>query len=147
MISLASRRAMASAIWLRTQLPMQTKRTVTFAEVAGVASGMRQDLTSRRPSRFGLRAVAAHFQKMLVDGGVVGQLRVKGGRENAALLYQHGMAGVFGEDLDAAADGLDHGRADKNHLERWIFAQLRWGEVHVARELAAVAVAQDRNVE
>jgi hypothetical protein len=83
---------------------------------------------------------------MLVDGGVGRKLGVKRGGENAALAHEHGVAGIFCEDFDFGADRLDDGRADENHLER-LRAEFRGRREDVARKLAAVAIAQHRNIE
>ena len=81
-----------------------------------------------------------------MDSGVVRQFRVEGGGQHLALADEHGVAGVFNENFDILANRFDDRGADENHLER-ILAQLCGGGVNVAGELAAVAIAQDGDVE
>src|SRR5271167_1033746 len=56
------------------------------------------------------------------------------------------MAGIFCENFNSLPDGFDYGRADEDHLDRFL-AQLGFAHVNVAGKLAAVAVAQDADVE
>lgn len=83
---------------------------------------------------------------MLVDDGVGGKLRVKRRGEDAALADEHGVAGILGKDFDSRAGGLDDGRAYENHFDGFL-AELRRRTEDVARELAAVAIARDGDVE
>src|SRR6184192_28244 len=46
------------------------------------------------------RGLLRHLQEELVDAGVVGQLRVERGDEDAAVPEQHGLAVQLGEHLD-----------------------------------------------
>src|SRR5438034_1714631 len=46
------------------------------------------------------RGLLRHLQEELVDTGVVGQLRVERGDEDAAISEQHGLAVQLGEHLD-----------------------------------------------
>ena len=88
MTSDASRRAIASAIWLRTQFPTQTKSTFQWRVVeSSIASGA-------------VAAVADELQEVFVDGGVVRQFRVEGGGEHFAFADEDWVAGIFGENFD-----------------------------------------------
>ena len=68
------------------------------------------------------------------------------GGHDVALLHERGLVGEFGEDIDAFADALEDGSADKNHLERFV-VQSGFAGDDVAVDLAAVAVAEDSHVE
>src|SRR5208282_574545 len=154
MVSDAECRAIASAIWLRTQLPTQTNSTFTgsaiFQLFVQIAIHIVNLSAACQKALIGFRRqsvpIVRELQEMRVDRRVVRQLRVKRSREYAPLLHEHGMARVHREHLDAFAHRLDHRGADEHHLER-PFAELARAGVNVACELASVAVAKNRNVE
>src|SRR5216117_2939616 len=62
--------------------------------------------------------LADHRAEVLVHGGVVGELRVEGGHQDAALPRHHRLVAVGGERLDAGADAPDARGADEDHLDR-----------------------------
>src|SRR5690348_2739905 len=122
---------MASAIWLRQELPMQMKSTLNFRGSAG-AEGI---------------SVAAldEVEKTLVNRGVASQLGMKRRGHGAALLDEHRMAVALGKNGDAAADRFDDGRADENHFER-LGAKFGGQEENIARKLTAIGIAHDGDV-
>src|SRR5580693_7659697 len=93
-----------------------------------------------------LLPVPCHREEMLVNGCVGGQFRVKCGSQYPALPDKHGMSGILGQNLDALANRLDDRRTDEDHLE-WLLPELGRRDVNIARELAAIAVAQHGNVD
>src|SRR5260221_840434 len=83
---------------------------------------------------------------MAVDGGVVGEFRMKRRGEHVSLLHQRRFPFVTGEHFNALPHFLNDWPADENHLQR-LFLQRAWAEKDVACQLAAVAVAQDCHVQ
>ena len=101
---------------------------------------------SVKMSVFVAGGIAHHFQEMLVDSRVRCKLGVKGGGKNATLLDQHGMTRILCKDFNTPSNRFDDRRAYENHLQRFL-AKFRRPGVDVACELAAVAVAQNGNVD
>ncbi len=89
---------------------------------------------------------ACDVEKVLVDGVIGRKLGMKRGSENAALLHEHRMPGIFRQNFHAWADGFDNRGANEHHFERF-FVKLRRAAVNVACELAAVAVPQHGDVD
>src|SRR5438874_4260882 len=86
------------------------------------------------------------IEEPLVHARVVGQLRVEGRDEQAALAEEHRLALELGQHLDLRPALDDARRADEHPAERPLLA----GELEIrleARDLAAVRVAGDLDVE
>jgi len=90
--------------------------------------------------------LGGEVQEMLVDGGVGGEFGVESGGEDVAVLDEDGFALMLCKDGDAGANFFEDGAADEDHFER-IFFERAGAEEDVARELAAVAVAKNGDVE
>ena len=82
---------------------------------------------------------------MLVDGWVVGEFGVKRGGEEISLLYQSRLAIVPGEHGNFRSNAFDHRPTDENHFQR-LLLQGGWAEENITRELAAIAIAENRHV-
>src|SRR5271154_6993237 len=143
-------RAMASAIWLRTQFPTHTKSTRTGSpmEASGchkcgilgtsiLCDGMLQVARSGKC----LRGFAGDFHKIFVNCGVVGKFRMEGACEDLALTHKDRMSFVARKDLYVVADGFENWGANENHFDG-LFSQFGPDHVNVARELSTVAVTQ-----
>src|SRR5437870_4704397 len=86
------------------------------------------------------------FEEALVDAGVVRQLRVERGDDEAPLAQQHRLAVELREHLDLRPDLADARRADEDAAEGLIVAGER--EIGLeARDLAAVGVPVDLDVD
>lgn len=70
---------------------------------------------------------------------------MKGGGEEIFVLYEDGLAGVFGEDIERVAGAFDDGAADEDHFERSGLEFARAKE-NVASDLATVGVAENGHV-
>ena len=80
-----------------------------------------------------------------MNGCVRSKFGMKGGGEEIFVLYEHGFAGVFGEDLERVAGAFDDGAADENHFHRSGFEFAR-AEENIAGDLATVGVAENGHI-
>src|SRR5579872_5935877 len=67
-------------------------------------------------------ALQCEIEEQFVEPGIVGQLRVEGGDEDAALPRQHRMAVDLRQHLDVRADLVDPRRPDEHGAKRLLVA-------------------------
>jgi hypothetical protein len=88
----------------------------------------------------------SHGQEVFVDSEIVGKFGMKGGREKIVFLNQRRLAGMSGKNVDTRTNAFDNWATDENHFEGILFQSAR-AEENIAGKLAAVAVAEDDDVE
>src|SRR5690349_1383647 len=90
-------------------------------------------------------AVLNHLDELLVDSRVLGQFRMKGRSHDFSLPYQHRIAAVGSQYLNAFPGAYDLRRADEYHLQRFV-SQFALGLANGTVNLPAISIAPDTNV-